>query len=48
MVVEAMKMHHPITAPHDGRVATLHVGQGDPVAIDQPLVELAADEETKA
>lgn len=42
LVVEAMKMHHPITADTDGQVAAVHVTVGERVAIDQPLIELTA------
>ncbi|MDX1621383.1 MAG: biotin/lipoyl-containing protein, partial [Nitriliruptorales bacterium] len=39
VVVEAMKMEHPVKAPVPGRVAKLLVGEGDPVEGDAPLVE---------
>ena len=45
LVVEAMKMEHPITAPIDGVVAALHVRSGEQVAMDQPLVVVAPAEE---
>jgi len=43
LVVEAMKMEHPIKAATDGVVTELHVNAGDRVDMDQPLalVELA-------
>jgi len=41
MVVEAMKMRHPVTAPRAGRVAVVHAAEGEQVAIQQPLIELA-------
>jgi geranyl-CoA carboxylase alpha subunit len=42
LVIEAMKMEHPIHAPHAGTVAALHARAGDQVASRQPLVEVAA------
>ncbi len=41
VVVEAMKMEHPLVAPFDGTVAALHVRAGQQVAMDEPLVEVA-------
>ena len=38
LVVEAMKMEHPVTAPVDGTVVELAVGVGDAVEAGQPLV----------
>ncbi|MDT0265515.1 biotin carboxylase N-terminal domain-containing protein [Streptomyces sp. DSM 44915] len=43
LVVEAMKMEHPITAPHAGTVSALTVAAGDTVAMDQVLAEVAPD-----
>jgi len=45
LVLEAMKMEHPLRAPHDGVVAELRVSQGDQVANGALLlvVEPAAD-----
>jgi len=40
LVIEAMKMEHPVRAPHAGTVAALHVRGGDQVATRQPLVEV--------
>ncbi len=40
LVIEAMKMEHPVRAPHAGTVAVLHVRGGDQVATRQPLVEV--------
>jgi acetyl-CoA/propionyl-CoA carboxylase biotin carboxyl carrier protein len=37
LVVEAMKMEHVITAPHDGTVAEIDVAAGATVAMDQIL-----------
>ncbi|WP_345025721.1 acetyl-CoA carboxylase biotin carboxyl carrier protein subunit, partial [Streptomyces sedi] len=42
LVVEAMKMEHPITAPHDGTVTALEVTVGDTVAMDQTLATVTA------
>ena len=44
LVVEAMKMEHPITAPVDGVVESLHVKAGQAVAMDAPLVVVAVAE----
>ncbi len=38
VIIEAMKVMNPITAPHGGRVTQIHVGNGQPVEFDQPLV----------
>ena len=38
VVVEAMKMEHPVTAPVDGTVVGLAVAAGDPVEAGQALV----------
>ncbi len=40
LVIEAMKMEHPVRAPHAGTVAAVHVRGGDQVATRQPLVEV--------
>ncbi|WP_404869511.1 acetyl/propionyl/methylcrotonyl-CoA carboxylase subunit alpha [Kitasatospora griseola] len=46
LVLEAMKMEHVISAPHDGIVEDLRVTAGATVAMDEPLVAVApADEE---
>jgi acetyl-CoA/propionyl-CoA carboxylase biotin carboxyl carrier protein len=45
LVVEAMKMEHPITAPVDGTLATLHVAVGDAVDAGTPLLTFEPDEE---
>ena len=42
VVVEAMKMEHPITAPTDGAVADVHVRAGDRVEAGTPLVSFTA------
>jgi acetyl-CoA carboxylase biotin carboxyl carrier protein len=41
LIVEAMKVMNPITAPHGGVVRQLLVEDGQPVEFDQPLVLLA-------
>jgi len=41
LIVEAMKVMNPITAPTAGTVQAILVGNGDPVEYDQPLVIFA-------
>ncbi|HUG85599.1 MAG TPA: biotin carboxylase N-terminal domain-containing protein [Euzebya sp.] len=41
VVVEAMKMEHPLSAPFDGVVSSVHVVAGQQVAMEAPLVEVA-------
>ncbi len=41
LIVEAMKVMNPITAPTDGTVTDLLIGNGEPVEFDQPLVVVA-------
>jgi acetyl-CoA/propionyl-CoA carboxylase biotin carboxyl carrier protein len=41
VVVEAMKMEHALTAPHDGRVDTVDVRVGDQVTVGQLLVTVS-------
>jgi len=41
-VVEAMKMEHTLTAPHDGVVTLLHARIGQQVAVGAPLVDVKA------
>jgi acetyl-CoA carboxylase biotin carboxyl carrier protein len=41
LIVEAMKVMNPITAPHGGVVKQILVENGQPVEFDQPLVILA-------
>ncbi|WAT18702.1 acetyl-CoA carboxylase biotin carboxyl carrier protein [Aurantiacibacter sp. MUD11] len=41
LIVEAMKVMNPITAPADGTVKAMLVDNGDPVEFDQPLVVVA-------
>jgi acetyl-CoA/propionyl-CoA carboxylase biotin carboxyl carrier protein len=38
VVVEAMKMEHALTAPHDGQVDAVSVRVGDQVSVGQLLV----------
>jgi len=38
LIVEAMKVMNPITAPADGTVQQLLIGNGEPVEFDQPLI----------
>ena len=40
LILEAMKMENEITAPHDGRVRTIHVQAGQTVENGADLVEL--------
>ena len=40
LVLEAMKMETPLTAPYDGVVRKVNVGEGDRVAGGAVLVEL--------
>lgn len=40
LVVEAMKMETGVAAPRAGTVKAVHVKPGDPVKLNQPLVEL--------
>ncbi len=42
VTIEAMKMEHPLTAPHDG-TATIGVAVGDQVHRDQVLARVSAD-----
>ncbi|RMI40159.1 acetyl/propionyl/methylcrotonyl-CoA carboxylase subunit alpha [Streptomyces triticirhizae] len=43
LVVEAMKMEHPIVAPHAGTLTALEVAAGDTVAMDQVLAVVTPD-----
>jgi acetyl-CoA carboxylase biotin carboxyl carrier protein len=38
LIIEAMKVMNPITAPKGGKVAQILVGDSQPVEFDQPLV----------
>ena len=44
VILEAMKMEHPVKADRDGTVAAVHTSSGDQVRLSQLLVELAATE----
>jgi acetyl-CoA/propionyl-CoA carboxylase biotin carboxyl carrier protein len=48
LVLEAMKMEHVITAPHDGVVERLRVRQGATVAMDELLAVVAKDDSSPA
>lgn len=41
LIIEAMKVMNPITAPKAGKVAQILVGDSQPVEFDQPLVVVA-------
>jgi acetyl-CoA/propionyl-CoA carboxylase biotin carboxyl carrier protein len=41
LVVEAMKMEHPVVAPVDGTVTAVRVAEGQQVSMDQPLAEVS-------
>ncbi|WP_271077528.1 acetyl-CoA carboxylase biotin carboxyl carrier protein [Aurantiacibacter sp. MUD61] len=41
LIVEAMKVMNPITAPADGQVKQMLVENGSPVEFDQPLVVIS-------
>jgi len=43
MVIEAMKMEHTISAPHDGTVRAIHFVLGDRVPEGSELLELASE-----
>ncbi len=45
VVVEAMKMEHPLVAPFDGTVSAVHVTVGAQVGMEDPLVEVAPVED---
>jgi acetyl-CoA carboxylase biotin carboxyl carrier protein len=40
LIIEAMKVMNPITAPKAGKVKKINVADGQPVEFDQPLVVL--------
>ncbi|MGZ8805109.1 MAG: acetyl-CoA carboxylase biotin carboxyl carrier protein subunit, partial [Microbacterium sp.] len=42
VTIEAMKMEHPLTAPHDG-IASIDVAIGDQVRRDQVMARVVAD-----
>jgi biotin carboxyl carrier protein len=41
VLLEAMKLEHPVASPFDATVAAVHVAPGDRVAAGELLVELA-------
>jgi biotin carboxyl carrier protein len=41
VLLEAMKLEHPVASPFDATVAAVHVTRGDRVAAGALLVELA-------
>ena len=43
VILEAMKMEHPVRADRDGTIANLAVGKGDQVKRNQLLAEISAD-----
>ena len=43
MVLEAMKMEHPILATESGRVESLLFQEGDVVKTDEQLIEFEAE-----
>lgn len=48
LVLEAMKMEHVISAPHDGVVSELHAAAGSTVAMEQLLAVVLPEEEAAA
>jgi geranyl-CoA carboxylase alpha subunit len=44
VILEAMKMEHPVKADRDGIVGEVHAGKGDQVKRSQLLVEISASE----
>ena len=48
VVVEAMKMEHPLVAPFDGTVAAVHVSAGQQVGMEDPLVEVTPSTDADA
>jgi acetyl-CoA/propionyl-CoA carboxylase biotin carboxyl carrier protein len=48
LLVEAMKMEHPVSAPGDGTVVAVHVTAGDAVEAGAPLVEYTPDDHEEA
>lgn len=47
-VVEAMKMENILRAEQDGVVFRIHAEKGSSLAVDQPIIEFAAQTQTKA
>jgi acetyl-CoA/propionyl-CoA carboxylase biotin carboxyl carrier protein len=48
LVVEAMKMEHPITATVGGVVTAVHVRAGQQVSMEEPLAEVAPADDPRA
>jgi len=48
MVIEAMKMEHSITAPHDGVVRSIHFARGDRVPEGSELLSLSRAGDTSS
>ena len=44
VILEAMKMEHPVKADRDGFVGEVHASKGDQVKRSQLLVEITANE----
>lgn len=40
VIIESMKMEHPVSAPCDGEVKTIHVREGELAEIDRVLLEM--------
>ncbi|MET0672453.1 MAG: biotin carboxylase N-terminal domain-containing protein [Microbacterium pygmaeum] len=47
LTIEAMKMEHPVVAPHDG-IVTLEVAVGDQVRRDQPVAHVTPSHEEES
>ncbi len=41
LIIEAMKVMNPITAPHGGVIKSILIADAHPVEFDQPLVVIA-------
>jgi 3-methylcrotonyl-CoA carboxylase alpha subunit len=48
MVIEAMKMEHSITAPHDGVVRSIHFARGDRVPEGSELLSLSRTDDSSS
>jgi acetyl-CoA carboxylase biotin carboxyl carrier protein len=40
-LIEAMKSYHEITADAEGTIERFHLGDGDPVDMGQPILDLS-------
>ena len=47
VILEAMKMEHPLKSDLDGVIESVNVEKGDQVKLRQLLVSVQSDEETK-